>query len=315
MKTTQQDIIQVVRSSRMPLPSAGVLALTGEIRARHGDSVLAVLFYGACLRNGKDEGQIADLYVLVDNYRQAGTGRVQALLHHALPPAVYYLEAQAGTRTARAKYALLSLVDFERGTSRRWFHSYLWGRFAQPTEVLYARDESVRDRVYAALADAATTLARRSLPCLAASFDAHELWESALKLSYSAELRTESPERVRVLIASAPAYYERLAEAVIPALPFSISALKNSRFQAAIPRLTRRRAHLGWLLRQVQGKPLSLLRLIKALATFDGGVDYIAWKIERHSGIVIEVTPALRRHPLLKGWGVLWRLYRQRGIR
>ena len=34
---------------------------------------------------------------------------------------------------------------------------------------------------------------------------------------------------------------------------------------------------------------LSVLRLLKALFTFEGGLDYIAWKLERHSGQRIEV--------------------------
>ena len=52
---------------------------------------------------------------------------------------------------------------------------------------------------------------------------------------------------------------------------------------------------------------LSVLRLVKGLFTFEGGFDYVLWKIERHSGVRVEVSPRARRYPLLAGWGVIWR--------
>jgi hypothetical protein len=71
----------------------------------------------------------------------------------------------------------------------------------------------------------------------------------------------------------------------------------------------------GWVVRRVQGKALSILRLLKASFTFDGGVPYLAWKIERHSGVKIEITPFMRRHPRLGAIGALWRTRRLGGFR
>ena len=65
-----------------------------------------------------------------------------------------------------------------------------------------------------------------------------------------------------------------------------------------------------WPLRKAFGKVLSVLRLVKAAATFNDGFDYLLWKIERHSGIYIEPTPAQRKLPLVLGWPLFWRLYR-----
>jgi hypothetical protein len=67
--------------------------------------------------------------------------------------------------------------------------------------------------------------------------------------------------------------------------------------------------------RRAYGKAVCLLRLMKAAFTFEGGADYILWKIERHSGVRVEASPFQRRHPLLGGWGLLWRLYRQGAFR
>jgi hypothetical protein len=54
---------------------------------------------------------------------------------------------------------------------------------------------------------------------------------------------------------------------------------------------------------------------MKAVLTFENGVDYIAWKLERHSGRQISVNDRLRRYPLLFGWPLLWRLLRERVLR
>jgi hypothetical protein len=39
------------------------------------------------------------------------------------------------------------------------------------------------------------------------------------------------------------------------------------------------------------------------------------WKIERHSGVRLPVSPWQRRHPLLASPVFLWRLYRVGAIR
>ena len=63
----------------------------------------------------------------------------------------------------------------------------------------------------------------------------------------------------------------------------------------------------------MQGKLLSVARLLKALVTFEGGLDYIAWKLERHSGVPVDIPDRVRRYPLIFIWGLFWKLYR-RGV-
>jgi hypothetical protein len=63
------------------------------------------------------------------------------------------------------------------------------------------------------------------------------------------------------------------------------------------------------------GKTLNLLRIVKGIFTFDGGLDYALWKIKRHSGKTVPVTEWQRRHPLLAAPGLAWRLYRMGAFR
>jgi hypothetical protein len=72
---------------------------------------------------------------------------------------------------------------------------------------------------------------------------------------------------------------------------------------------------VAWALRGVVGRALSVLRLAKGAFTFDGGLDYILWKIARHSGVTTAVAPWQRRHPLLAAPGLVWRLYRRGAFR
>jgi hypothetical protein len=70
-----------------------------------------------------------------------------------------------------------------------------------------------------------------------------------------------------------------------------------------------------WARRRIEGKALSVLRLIKASFTFAGGADYIAWKINRHAGTSIELKPWQRRWPLLAAITLLPRLLRSGAVR
>ena len=71
----------------------------------------------------------------------------------------------------------------------------------------------------------------------------------------------------------------------------------------------------GWLRRRIEGKALSVARLAKASATFAGGADYIAWKINRHAGTNIVLKPWQQRHPLLAAITLLPRLLRSGAVR
>ena len=83
-------------------------------------------------------------------------------------------------------------------------------------------------------------------------------------------------------------------------------------YAPTLPDAERTRIERAWRLRRALGKPLNIARLIKAAFTFQGAARYGAWKIERHTGMAVEVTPWRERHPILAAPGVLWRLRKLR---
>jgi hypothetical protein len=317
MDIPSQLIVAISRRSDQPA-SPSVRLLIDEILVRHGEAVQAILFYGSCLRTGDDLDGLVDLYVLVDNYRAAYTSRIQAFFNVLLPPNVYYLEREFEEQVVRTKYAVLSLADFQKGTSRRWFHSYLWGRFCQPTALLYARNDEVARLVQKGFAQSVLTFIRRVLPRVDSDFTARQMWRRGLELSYRAEFRAEQPEKGARLFDAASDYYEKITRLAMNAVVFPaeiVNSTDGTSYRVRIPARVRFLSRLTWGLRSIQGKLLSALRLLKAMATFEGGVDYILWKIERHSGVTVDIEPRLRRRPLLAMWVLSWRLYRRGGFR
>lgn len=309
------DLVGVIRRAATLPPSGPELhALKEAILGRHEGAVCGLLFYGSCLRSGDVLDGLVDLYVVVESYSAAYRRQLPALLNWMLPPNVYYLELPVARGTVRCKYAVLSRADLKRGTSTRWFHSYVWGRFAQPTGLLYARDRDVEVEILGALEQAVLTFLSRALPMSPATFCARELWVGGLSLSYGAELRAEKAGRSAQIFDSNRDYYEALTPPALARLGDSGAAVTKTgadRYRTSHTAGARRRAAIAWTVRKWQGKLLSFARLGKALFTFQGGVDYILWKLERHSGVHIEATPELRRHPLVYCWPLLWRLYRQ----
>jgi hypothetical protein len=293
----------LARETDRPLPFA-VPAFVDAATKRFGSSVAAIVFYGSCRRVDQPDG-LYDLYVILDDYR--ALPRVDAMLAAALPPNVYHLEAVADTFTRRAKCTVISRADFARGL-RLWFHSYLWGRFCQPVSLAYARDASIREEMLECLATAVTKFIGEAICLQGDAFDTRALWVDGLRTSYSTELRSEGPDRAAELFATHADFYEAVTAAA--ASTSELVATESGRWRSMQPSARRRKTLRAWRIRRVTGKFQALARILKAGITFDGGFDYIIWKLERHSGKHIEVPERVRRRPALHMWGFFWRLYR-----
>lgn len=304
-------------------PPAGVEALCATIRARHGPSVAAILFYGSCLRKGTVEG-VLDFYVLVDSYRAAYRRRLPALFNRLLPPNVFYLEQDTEQGTLRTKYAVISVRDFERCVRPSCVHAYVWARFAQPALLAFARDEAARARVVQATAQAVVTLVQRLGVFLPAEdgaqrFAAAALWHEAFARTYGAELRTESQETIRSVYQADPVRYDSAAAEALAVLHqdgwIDDVQRRGDVFEVTMPPVRRRRAQWTWRVRRPLAKLIAGGRLLKSAFTFGDWVPYALWKLERHTGTKVALTPRQRRHPFIFGWPVLFRLLRRGDLR
>jgi hypothetical protein len=267
-----------------------VAAAAAAIAAEYPGAARAVLFYGSCLRDGALDGML-DFYLIVSDYRDAYRSRWRIFANSVLPPNVFPFAAEG----LAAKYAVLSEADFARLNGPEAPDVSVWARFAQPARLAWAADEAARERAIDAVARAAPTLLGHALPMTADPRDPLAVWRRGFELTYASELRAEREGRHGSVVDADPERYRRFAAAAGP-----------------VP-------HLGdarrWRQFRRRGKLLTLLRLAKAATTFTGGIDYLAWKIERHAGTRLELKPWQRRWPLVAALILLPRLWRRGAIR
>jgi hypothetical protein len=276
-----------------------VAAMAAAIAARYPNAARAVLFYGSCLRTAALDGQMLDFYLIVSDYRAAYGKSWLAGANRLIPPNVFPFEHGG----LAAKYAVLSEADFRRECGGRARTVSVWARFAQPSRLAWSADAAAREAVVESVALAAPTLLTLTLPMVAEGerHDPLAIWRRGFALTYGCELRAERQDRSAGIVDGDRERYRRFAAAALADIP---PVAPNRAAGEHIWRRLRRR-----------GKRASVLRLAKASGTFAGGIDYIAWKINRHAGTDIAIKPWQRRWPLLGAVTLLPRLLKRGAIR
>ncbi|WP_294189279.1 hypothetical protein [uncultured Sphingomonas sp.] len=266
----------------------------------------AVLFYGSVLRTG-DLGGVLDFYVL----RAPGTAKGAS---RRIWPDVSYHEVALEACVIRAKVATMDRDTFARAAAGGKRDTTIWARFVQPVALIWSADPSVHDAIVNAVADAAVTAARFAALHGPASGAAGDYWRALFRATYATEFRVEAPGREDQILSYDRARYDALLPIAWTAGAIAWSAdgatLKAVLTDAQGRLLTRR-----WARARRWGRKLNAARLVKAAFTFDGATRYALWKIERHTGLSVPLTPFRERHPVLAAPGVLWRLWQHRRLR
>ena len=272
-----------------------VAAIAKAIAAKHCKASRAVLFYGSCLRSAQLDGLMLDFYLIVSDYRSAYAKRWLAVANRLVPPNVFYFRDQK----LAAKYAVLSEADFVRECGPGATSTSVVARFAQPARLAWSADAAAAARATDAISQCAPTLLGWTLPMMSRGAPPLDLWKCAFQLTFAAELRAERGDRSSAIVEADEKRYETFGTA-------ALDGLRQG---------NRKRRGRWWKRMQRKGKLLSVVRLAKASATFAGGADYIAWKINRHAGTDIALTGWQRRWPLLAGITLLPRLLKSGAVR
>jgi hypothetical protein len=289
-------------AARLDAPvDPAVAAFAGALAQAAG--ARAVLFYGSNLRTGSLEG-VLDFYLLLP-----GGGE------EAIWPRVSYHERPHDnipeSATLRAKVATMRLGTFARAAGGELADTTIWARFVQPSALVWTEDTSARAEVVAALVTAAATAARLAAALGPPSGTVEDYWRALFRATYAAEFRVEKRGREDDILSVNAEHFAGLLPLALEAAGIA-PGTQGALLAPQLPAGERARTLRWWARRRRLGKPLNLVRLLKASTTFEGAARYAAWKIERHTGMPVELTPARERFPLLAAPQVLLALRRHR---
>ncbi|TCD06607.1 hypothetical protein EYB45_02545 [Erythrobacteraceae bacterium CFH 75059] len=260
----------------------------------------AVLFYGSNLRTGTLDG-VLDFYLLT-----AGPQRER------IWPRIAMAEHDVEGRVLRAKTATMSLAQFARAAGGQGLDTTIWTRFSQPSALVWVRDAEAAAQVRAAVAMAVRTAAATAAALGPREGAWEDCWCALFRETYGAELRVERRGRGEEIVATHAAHFAAVLPLAWQAGGIPFEAAADGRYRLLLDEAERAARRRWWARRRRVGRPLNLIRLLKAAWMLDGAADYAAWKLERHTGVALTVTPWRRRHPLLAIPGAALELRRRR---
>jgi hypothetical protein len=300
---------------------AAARPIVDALRSAGGPSVRAVLLFGSQLvRAAPDRHSAWDVVAVVDAYAPfhrhlvaGGHHRRPAwlltLLARVLPPNITAFDPGGGAPFA--KVAIVSARDFERALGPRPRDHFLKGRMVQKVALAWASDDQARRDVEGALRSARRDVLSWVGPYLEGTFDTSALARRMLEVSYAGELRPESGDRVQQVYDVQRDFLEATYARVLreAAERGAVEAVADGRFRTA-PASTRRR--LGLRLYFTRSKLRATARWLKHVITFNDWLTYVQRKVERRTGMRVEITPWERRLPLLLLWPKVVRVLRGR---
>jgi hypothetical protein len=316
---------EAVRERVCAVTRADAGELAAGLRARGGDAVLAVLFFGSRKTHASPDAWSAyDFFVIVRGYRAffaslRASGALKrpawlvAALNAVLPPnQIGITMTLADGRGARAKCAVVSLAVFLRETSHRRHDHFFLGRLCQQTELAFAADGARREQVVDALAGAHALTHTWVRPWLPARFDVGEYCRTMLRVSFAAEIRPESSDRAQALWEAQQDYLRAVYGVFLRELRSRGALIEPEPGIFAVSRPAGLLARLRLSTYFAWSKVRATARWAKYVVTFDDWLEFILRKVRRHSGEDIQLTPRERRLPLVFLWPRVFRYLRHK---
>jgi hypothetical protein len=300
---------------------------TARARAEYISSLLgrttrAILHYGS-----RAQGRITrpdsafDFFVIVDDYRDAyrslglrlGTprGALAVALAWILPPNAIALRHATADGEHELKCLIISTRHFQRECATSARDHFVRGRLCQSVVLAWSRDtqsaEEVR-RAVQGIREGSFHWVRVFLP---PQFTIAQYCRTLIEVSLAHEIRPEASGHGDRLFAAQERALDGIYGALLARLhQEGILERRDEGFvqrhgPGAIARL-RVRAYFRW------SKLRTTLRLLKHPFLYDGWLNYLLRKIDRSTGVTIELTHRERRWPLIFLWPRAWRYLRSR---
>lgn len=296
--------------------------LTESLVEVAGNQIRSVLLYGSHLvGTAPDRYSAYDLVVVVEKYlglyralRHGGfthrPPRLMASLAWMLPPNVIAY-APDGPEGPIAKCLIISAEDFERELSSRSRDHFMISRMIQDVGVLYARDPAAERWVLDGLAAARRTVLDWAAPYVTSPFTAEILAREMIAICYGSEIRPESGSRPAAVFEAQRDYLvETYGRLLVDASSKGLlvregDAYRCLRQPGPMARFARSAYFFASKLRVTS-------RWFKHVFTFENWLPYLVRKVERRTGMRVELTALERRLPLIFLWPRLIRVLRSR---
>jgi hypothetical protein len=236
-----------------------------------------------------------DFYLIVSEYEAAFEKRWLAKWNRRLPPNVFPFEH----RGLLAKVAVLSESDFHTLNRPAASAVSVWARFSQPSRLVWCADDVARRTAILAISGAAPTLLNAALAHVEREVSVTDLWQSGFALTYGAELRAERKSRPALVIEHDTQRYDIFGRAALHHCMIANEVRDEKVHILSDPEGRIKAEQKRWPSLRRRGKMLTVARLVKATFTYANGIDYLAWKVNKHAGTQIEVSPWQRRWPLV----------------
>ena len=295
-------------------------ALVHALASTAGECVLAVLLFGSRLvRAAPDLHSAYDLVVVVDEYPAFYRRLVEAGHHHrsptvlavlarVLPPNVIAFDpALPGGELA--KVMVLTPSDLERALSERARDHFLKGRLVQKVKLVHAHTPEIADGVCGLILAARREVLSWTGPWLGETFSIEEFARRMLEVSYRGEIRPESLARVAAVYEAQREFLHDVYGAMLREAE-SAGVVERAGERWRLLRRAGMLEGLRWRLYFSRSKIRATSRWLKHAATFADWLTYVQRKLERRTGMRVEVTPLERRLPLLLLWPKVFRVLR-----
>lgn len=236
--------------------------------------------------------------------------RVLSVLDPLLPPTQIRLARDPWL----VKASVLSLEALRRATSDRRKDQFLAGRLFQDVHVVWARDEHFEKHVEDAVESARLVTLDWVRPDLPATFTSEEYLRQLFRTSFRFEVRPEAGGRADALSSAQAPRLVPIFEVVLKRLTAQGRLKEAGQGVYSLPGTVTDSGTFGRRVFMEWSRVRATARWPKHAITFDGWLDYLVKKAERHSGETIVLGAWERRLPFVFLWPRVFRfLARQRG--
>lgn len=281
-----------------------------------GPTVATILLYGSHVQASKPDRWSAYDFVLVTDSYSAFYRRLVEGGHHSRPAWLltglsYFLAPNiisfdmGRPDQPPAKCAVVTPRELHRSLRPHSPDHFIKGRVVQKVALVWSRSPEDEAMVLSALRGAREGIVRWVRPFLSGNFNLETFAEKMLRISYRAEIRPESPDRVVQVFESQKQTLLGVAEESLLAAESRGEVVRAGK-SFAWARPPGRGVWLFYTAYFAISKSRAVARWFKYMITFDGWLDYIRRKIERRAGFEVEIEERERRWPLIFLWPKLF---------